>query len=76
LGGWSNDLVERHTSSKKPGRIAYDQMTGIDVKEFGTKGIVRLQYRDAPGQAATAVLDEEKIARLEEIVAGWCEKKN
>jgi hypothetical protein len=58
------------------GRIAYDQMTSIDTKEFNTKGLVQLQYRDARGQAATAVLDEEKIARFEEIVAGLCEKKN
>jgi hypothetical protein len=57
------------------GRIAYDQMTGIDVKEFSTKGIVRLAYRDARGQDATAVLDEEKIARFEEIIVALCERK-
>lgn len=57
------------------GRIAYDQMTGIDVSAFSTKGIVRLSYRDARGQETTALLDEEKIARFEEIVAALCQKK-
>jgi hypothetical protein len=60
----------------KVGRVAYDQMTGIDTTQLNKKGLVQLQYRDARGQAATAVLDEEKIARFEEIVAGLCEKKS
>ena len=57
------------------GRINYDQMTGVDVSAFSSKGIVRLKYRDAQGQEKTAVLDEEKIDKFDEIVAACCEKK-
>jgi hypothetical protein len=51
-------------------------MTGMDAKEFTAKGIVLLKYRDGQGQEKTAVLDEEKIAKFEEIVAALCEKKD
>ncbi len=57
------------------GRITYEQMTGIDASALHTKGLVRLQYRDAAGQDRVAVLDEEKIDRFDEIVVGLCEKK-
>ncbi len=59
----------------KHGRIPYDRMSGADFKDFDGKGIVRLNYRDAAGAERTAVLDEEQIARFEEIVAALCEKK-
>ncbi len=59
----------------KHGRITYDRMTSADFKDFDSKGIVRVHYRDTAGSDRTAVLDEEQIARFEDIVAALCEKK-
>jgi len=57
------------------GRIPYDQMIGVDAADFHKKGIVRLRYRDASGADRTAVLDEEKIEKFDEIVAALCKRK-
>lgn len=57
------------------GRIPFDRMTGIDAADFHKRGIVRLRYRDSAGQDRTAVLDEEKIEKFDEIVAALCKHK-
>jgi hypothetical protein len=57
------------------GRIPYDSMTAVDAADFSKRGIVRLKYRDAGGRDLTAVLDEEKIAKFDEIVAALCKQK-
>jgi hypothetical protein len=68
-------LDDQGLTLPKIGRITYDQMTGVDIADFGKKGIVRLKYRGAQGEEQVAVLDEEKIAKFDEIVAACCEKK-
>jgi hypothetical protein len=57
------------------GRIPYDRMIGIDASSFASKGIVRLKYLDAAGGERTAVLDEERIEKFDEIVTALCRLK-
>ena len=57
------------------GRIPFDRMTGVDAADFHKKGIVRLKYSDRAGQDRTAVLDEEKIEKFDEIVVALCKHK-
>lgn len=56
-------------------RVLYNQMTAIELADLQKRGIVRLTYQNDKGQQAVAVLDEEKIAKFEEIVLNICEKK-
>lgn len=59
----------------RAGHIPYDRMIGVDAGDFNKRGVVRLKYRDAAGRDCTAVLDEEKIDKFDEIVAALCRRK-
>lgn len=56
-------------------QIRYAQMTGIDLADLQKRGIVRLTYQNEKGEEATAVLDEERVEKFEDIVLNLCEKK-
>lgn len=55
--------------------IKYPQMTAIDFADLRRRGIVRLTYQNEKGESATAVLDEEKMEKFDDIVLTLCETK-
>jgi len=57
------------------GRVQWDQMLELDASDFAKKGVIRLKYRDSAGGERQALLDENRIARFDEIVIALCEKK-